>query len=512
MFSYKSKEQLSIFDFRTPFENELSADNRWVILANLLDWDGLASIYAQAMSSTQGSPSIDARIVIGALIIKHLENKDDRGTIEIIQENPYMQYFIGLDGFTTKRIFDPSLFVHIRKRLSKELIDKMNQLVIEKSIAIEAGQTATTQSKQQQQDDEEPPVPPANSTSAEQDHPQINDSKTNKGRLQLDATVADAYIQYPTDLNLLNESREKTEGIIDSLYENLPIATKPRTYRKLARKAYLKIAKKKQKSRKAIRKGIKAQLGYVKRNLGHIDNILSEHPMAERILTRVEQQNLLTIKKLYQQQLEMYTERKHQIDHRIVSISQPHIRPIVRGKEKHKVEFGAKLNVSLQNGYARINQLSFEAYNESTFLTDQVEDYKTLNGYYPEVVQTDNIYLTKANRAYLKERNIRHTGKPLGRKPKETITASQKRKQRKEKNERNQIEGKFGQGKASYGLNKIKAKLPQTQESWIASILFIMNILKLSKDIFVSILNYIFYSIHNKKYQQNIINYQYALS
>src|SRR5690606_22740120 len=130
-----------------------------------------------------------------------------------------------------------------------------------------------------------------------------------------------------------------------------------------------------------------------------------------------------------------------------------------------------------------------EAYNESTQFIAQVEDYRKLNGCYPELVQTDEIYMTRANRAYLIERNIRHTGKPLGRKPKEDLTPYQKRKLKKERNERNQIEGKFGQGKRAYGLNRIMAKLPQTQESWIASILFVMNILKWSKDIFVRILN-----------------------
>ena len=114
----------------------------------------------------------------------------------------------------------------------------------------------------------------------------------------------------------------------------------------------------------------------------------------------------------------MYHTKTNSIANRIISIHQPFIRPIVRGKDGRKVEFGSKINVSLISGFTRINQFNYEAFNESVYLQDQVEDYKKLMGYYPELVQTDDIYMTRANRNYLKERGIRHTGRPLGRKPK----------------------------------------------------------------------------------------------
>lgn len=503
MFTYKSQRQLSIFDFRTPFEQELSPDNRWVKLANLLDWDGLVAVYAKTMSCDHGAPGIDAHIVLGALIIKHIENKDDRGTIEAIQENPYMQYFLGLDGFTTEPVFDPSLFVYIRKRLGSGLLDQMNQMIITRALDLNSpkgsSQDKSANQKGKDNDDHtadndivvsESTMPPTKKT---------DNAVANKGKLQIDATVADVYIQYPTDLNLLNESREKSEAIIDRLSVALRLQRKPRTYRRIARKKYLNIAKKKNKSSKVIRRGIREQLGYLKRNLNSIDKLFEQHPMSENLLNKTDYRYLLVIRELHRQQLEMYSEKKHQIENRIVSIHQPHIRPIVRGKEKHKVEFGPKINASLQNGYARINDIQYEAYNESTRLIDTVENYKKLNSCYPELILTDKIYLTRANRAYLKEHNIRHTGKPLGRAPKEELTSYQKCKQRKEQNERNQIEGKFGQAKRAYGLNRIMAKLPETQESWIATILLVINILKWSKDIFVLFLDWLLLSSKNYK-------------
>ena len=74
-------------------------------MSKILDWDAFALIYAANLSSTMGAKGIDARIIIGSLIIKHLERKDDRGTIQMIQENPYMQYFLGFDHFSSEPIF-----------------------------------------------------------------------------------------------------------------------------------------------------------------------------------------------------------------------------------------------------------------------------------------------------------------------------------------------------------------------------------------------------------------------
>ena len=483
MFKYTSQKQLSIFDFHTDFESKLNADNRWVKMAKILDWDKLAAVYAKSFSTTMGASSIDARIVIGALIIKHLEKKDDRGTIEIIQENPYMQFFLGFDHFTDKIVFDPSLFVTIRKRLGNEAFDKMNQVIISGALGIEI------------QEDEDEPFDESNkndhccddaSNSDLQSPAQLKKEFPNKGKLQLDATVCDAYIKYPTDLNLLNESREKAEELIDKLVLLLKIKP-PRTYRRVARADYLNVAKKKRKSRQIIRKAIRKQLGYLNRDIKYIKTMLSENDFSGNLFTAQDKKYWQTIQELYRQQEEMYRARTNSIAHRITSIHQPFIRPIVRGKDGRKVEFGSKINVSLIRGFTRINQFNYEAFNESVYLEEQVEDYKKLMGYYPELVQTDDIYMTHANRNYLKEHGIQHTGRPLGRKPKkEKVSRYQKEKQRKEKAERNQIEGKFGQGKAGYNLNKIMARLESTHESWVASIVFVMNILRAMKDIFWS--------------------------
>jgi IS5 family transposase len=91
MIRYISEKQLSIEEFKTPFQAKLSANNRWVKLAQVVPWDKFASAYMSLMSSDFGRPGVTPRIVLGALIIKHLERLDDRGVIQAIQENIYMR-------------------------------------------------------------------------------------------------------------------------------------------------------------------------------------------------------------------------------------------------------------------------------------------------------------------------------------------------------------------------------------------------------------------------------------
>jgi len=97
-----------------------------------------------------------------------------------------------------------------------------------------------------------------------------------------------------------------------------------------------------------------------------------------------------------------------------------------------------------------------------------VEAYKKLNGCYPDVVITDRIYGTRENRHWLKELGIRYSGKPLGRPSAKKQTQHWKRKQKIEQGIRNQVEGKFGQGKNGYNLNKVRARAAKTSECWIA--------------------------------------------
>ena len=256
---------------------------------------------------------------------------------------------------------------------------------------------------------------------------------------------------------------------------------KPRTYRKKARKNYLKIAKKRRVSRKERRDAIFKQLQYIKRNLSHIDNLINSGAELSSLSPR-KYKMLLVIAEVYRQQLWMYENESNRIDDRIVSISQPHIRPIVRGKAGKPVEFGAKLSVSCFENYVFLEHLSWDNFNESGDLETQVEAYKNYTGYYPSSVHVDKIYRTRANRAWCKERGIRISGSPLGRKPK-NLSKETKKQAVDDEIFRNIIEGKFGQAKRRYSLNCIMSKLPSTSETSIAIIFLVMNLSRLLRQV-----------------------------
>lgn len=457
--AYISQNQLTLEGFETPFSKSLRKDNRWVLLADKIPWDILVGIYLKQMQNDDtGADGINPRVAIGAMIIKHMCNLSDRETVQQIQENMYMQYFIGYRSFCDEAPFDPSLFVNFRKRLGIEQINEINEKILGLNSSDDDNQQDLT-------------VKGSNDLETEASS---GDPVTHKGKLITDATACPQDIAYPTDLNILNDAREKAEQIIDTLYDIHKHKVKPRTYRVIARKDYLKTAQKKTKSKKEIRSANKKQLNYLKRNLKHINKLLDTYQIMP--LDKTLYKYLLVIQEVYRQQKYMHKNRVHSVAHRIVSIHQPHVRPIVRGKANAKTEFGAKINVSLMNGYAFLDELSWEAFNEGTFLIPAVEGYKRRFGYYPEEVMADKIYCNRSNRAKLKELGIRLKAKPLGR-PKAVDTEHVR------PGERNPIEGKFGQAKTAYGMNRIKARLQQTSESWIATIILVLNLVKLAGEV-----------------------------
>lgn len=203
------------------------------------------------------------------------------------------------------------------------------------------------------------------------------------GKLILDATCAPADIHYPTDIWLLNSARKALEEIIDVLHSpHVGSFKKPRTYRITAHKDFLNISKNRRPNTRQIRKAIGKQLRYIRRDISIIENLAEISPLS--LLSKKQYQNLLVAREIYRQQLKMYQERTHQIEDRIVSLHMPYVRPIVRGKINAPVEFGAKLAISVVNGYAYLEHLSFDNFNEGTTLIASVENYKQRFGYYPE--------------------------------------------------------------------------------------------------------------------------------
>jgi len=426
---------------------------------------------------------LSPRIVIGSLIIKHLCNLDDRETVDQISENMYMQYFLGFTSFSNEPPFDPSLFVEFRKRIGMDQVNAINEKIAMLKAEFESiKKDSEKKDKSNNHDidhhsDEHSSVDEQEKRNKSMQKGEEEEFHNNKGRVIMDATACPQDIAPPTDLNLLSVGREKLEELIDILYSKELHQKKPRTYRKKARKLYLNVAQMKKKSNKDIRKANGQQLRFVKRDIGIINSLLDvyEQKKLPFPLSFKELRYFWIVQTLYEQQKTMYDHHARSIEHRIVSIHQPHVRPIVRGKAKAHTEFGAKINLSLIDGISFLDELSWDAFNEGDHLMQYVEKYKARFGFYPAEILADKIYCSRNNRKLLKELNIKLIAKPLGRPssdPALSIHVSP--------GERNPIEGKFGQGKTGYGLDRIKARLKNTSESWIALIILVLNLVKLA--------------------------------
>ena len=160
------------------------------------------------------------------------------------------------------------------------------------------------------------------------------------------------------------------------------------------------------------------------------------------------------------------------------------------GKSKAPEEFGAKLEVSIdEEGNGRLEKVSFDAYNESSSLIEEVERYKTRTGHYPERVLADQIYRTRENRSYCKKHGIRLSGSKLGRPSAES--AANKKQEYQDNTDRIEVERYFSRSKRCYGMGCIVTKLEGTQLTSISLSVFVSNLFKIQKRI-LYVLNWLY--------------------
>jgi hypothetical protein len=387
-------------------------------------------------------------MAIGTLVVKERYRFSDDDILEEIRMNPYLQYFIGLPEFTHEAPFDKSAITRFRKRITPEMLSEINDIIIGRKKTGEEGESNDPSDGQPPSSEGKQPDPPCEEETA--------DKAANEGTLILDATCAPQNIRYPTDISLLNEAREKLEEMVDVVHgAGFTEGKKPRTYRNLARKEYLRYARNRKPSRKLLRKSLRKQLGYVGRDLSYLEAILARHPnaLSQRLMAY-----LLTIRTLFEQQKEMYDKRTHSAGNRI-------------------------------NGYARLEKLSWEAFNEGGTLQDSVERFKADTGYYPARILADKLFRTRDNLSYCIKHGIRMNGPKLGRPPKDPILyREQLRVEREESGERSEIECTFGVGKRRYTLGCIMTRLQHTSEVSIHMSFLTMNLFRKLRLSFVLLL------------------------
>ena len=436
----------------------LKESNRWVKKAQTIPLLDIEKRYAKLFTNRKGNVAKPLRLALGACIIQAEYGYSDEETALQIQENPYLQYFCGYPGYDDGHLpFDSSLMVYFRKRLTAEVLGEINEMILRDAKARQQKEADTQQKEADNDDDANPPSGGGNS-----------------GTLIVDATCAPSNIRFPQDVSLLDEARENAEQIIDTLQEQ-STSKKPRTYRKKAHKDSLKYMRSRKHSEKKTREAIRKQLQYLRRDLSIIDSMLE----AGLELSPKQQLRFESLRKIYEQQKYMYDNHTHSVSDRIVSVSLPFIRPIVRGKAGKPVEFGAKLDISVSDGWTRLEYWSFDAYNEVTKLIEAIERYRTREGHYPERVLADRIYRNRENLGYCKLHGIRLSGPALGRPRKD----EQRDKQQTylDQNERVEVERQFSLAKRKCNLGKVKTKLEETVGFTLAMSIVVLNLRRIQR-------------------------------
>lgn len=433
MYRGKDRQNKSLFSSLFPFGGSLDPENRWLRIKKLIPWEKLESRY-ESYFSKLGRRALDGRLVIGVLLLKHMTGLSDEDIVALVNENPYMQAFCGLEDFATKPLLDSSSLSKNRKRLGSEYFAELEQ----------------------------------------ETYKVLIDQKIIKAKgMLLDATVFPEHLRYPTDTGLLNESRQWVVKQIKSLGSSLGL--KVRTYCRKAQKEYLAFSKKKNKSRKLIQRTRKSLLQYLRRNVKQMQSLLED---ARQHRIKIEQkvsERFEVVRKILDQQYQMHRQKVNRIQERIVSLHRPWTRPIVRGKTgPNAVEFGPKASLSYVDGFVFMNHLSSENFPEAARVKSQIKQYENLFGKKPSYVVADKIYGNRENRKTLKQNKIRDAFEPLGRKARNQNPSTRWRKQKQR--ERNRIEGSFGHAKNHFGLDRIKYYIQNGPEIWVRLGLMGMNL------------------------------------
>lgn len=396
--------QLSFKSFDCGLGISLSSDNKWVKLASLISWQKLDDAYQSVFNKNAGRAAKPFRELYGADLIKQRTHLSDAKLVEAIRDTPVFQYFTGRTHYEAKIPFNASTLIYFRRRASK-ISDLIRNIITdevrEKLKAIVSGAHV----------------------------------------LITDATAVPIKIQFPQDAFLLNKAQLSLEDMVLNMEQRLHVAI-PRTYKRLAKATWTEYSRHPGRKAKARRKQIKAQLQYV-------DELLAQGRQAH--LTEWQMNRLAVVRKVYDQQKYIYDNKAHSVQDRIVSLSQPYIHPIVRGKAKARVEFGAKIDCSILDGVIDVERFDFDSFNESADLSATLDHCWDTLGQYPDEVLADTLYRIRANIALCKEPGIKLSGPKLGRGPKH-VDAKQRKHDADAEDRRGAIERKFAFLKGSLGL------------------------------------------------------------
>ena len=303
----------------------------------------------------------------------------------------------------------------------------------------------------------------------------------NLDTMYTDATCYESEMRYPTDPKLLWEGIEKSYETMCELSKRLGIH-RPRTKYLDVQKANLVYRKQRKRSKSQTRKMTRRLLDLLGKILKEIRRMERETDEAGKLLTVREKGDLDIITKMYRQQKKHFQSKdcRESIPDRIVSISKPYVRPIVRGKEVKNVEFGAKVNNILVDGISFIEKLSFNAFSEGTRLVHCLKMHKRLFGVEAKKIGGDTGYAGTENRDYCKAHGIQTSFVKRGRPFSEDKKEKDKVRQELARVRATAMEGSFGTQKEHYDLKRVKARTKLTEILYIFFGIHTANVVQLA--------------------------------
>ena len=281
-----------------------------------------------------------------------------------------------------------------------------------------------------------------------------------------DATCYESDMRYPTDRKLLWECVEKSYSMMCAMSRHLGIR-RPRTKYLDVKRANMGYVKQRKHGKSQQRRLIRRLVDLQGKILKEIRKMMREHD-EEKLLTLREKSTLDIITKVYRQQKNHFNSNnpRESIPERIVSVSKPYVRPIVRGKEVKNVEFGAKCNNILVDGVSFIEKLSFNAFNEGTRLEHCIKMHKRLFKVDAKNIGGDTGYAGTSNRDLSKELGIQTSfikcGRPSSEKKERDFVRQELARVRA-----TAMEGSFGTQKEHYAMRRIKARKKKTEILYI---------------------------------------------
>lgn len=373
------------------------------------------------------------------MFLKHYTNLSDKQLINHLNTNWAMQYFCGIQFREDEMIKDKGLPSRIRGFIAEHVeISDVQRVLVDNWKG-----------------------------DMENLHVQLND-----------ATAYESYIKFPTDVKLLWDSTYWVYETLHALHKALGLR-RPRSRYNDHKIEQLSYQKKRKKTYKETRRRKRALLCLLKKGIGLLSQILKIAEEHGIFIKEKHEIQFIYIKEIYRQQQYMFDNKTNQVANRIVSLFKPYLRPIVRGKENKRIEFGAKVTMAQVDGINFIDKLSFDAYNEAKELKNSILEHRQRFGKLSQI-GIDQIYGTNENRKYMKENNIFHSlvrkGRPSKHEVHEKILRSELGKERS-----TVLEGSFGNEKNHYGLRKIKARTEPTEIIWILFGVMTANAVKIAK-------------------------------